>query len=326
MDTINAIQIHKQGGPEELKWERVQIGEPTDNQLRIKHTFIGLNYIDTYHRSGLYPMPNMPGIVGMEASGTVESVGNKVSEFTIGDRVAYAAAPPGAYAESRIIDADKVVKIPDSVSDDIAAAMMLKGMTVEYLIYRTYDVKPGTTVLFHAAAGGVGLIACQWLKMKGATIIGTVGNEEKAVLAKKHGCDHTILYEKENIQERVREITEGKGVPVVFDSVGKSTWNASIECLAPLGMLVVFGNASGPTPPIDPTILASKGSLFFTRPTLMTYTAKREDLLLSANRVIKAVENGLEIKINNRYHISQAEEAHRDLESRKTTGSSIFEV
>ena len=326
MDTINAIQIHKPGGPEELKWEKIQIGAPGENQLRIKHTYIGLNYIDTYHRSGLYPMPNMPGIVGMEASGIVESIGASVNEFSIGDRVAYAAAPPGAYAESRIINEDKVVKIPDSVPDDVAAAMMLKGMTVEYLIFRTYDVKPGTTVLFHAAAGGVGLIACQWLKMKGATIIGTVGNEEKAALAKAHGCDHTILYEKENIQERVKDITSGEGVPVVYDSVGKSTWNASIECLSPLGMLVIFGNASGPTPPIDPGILAAKGSLFITRPTLMTYTAKREDLLLSANRVIAAIEAGLKININHRYHLSKAEQAHRDLENRKTTGSVVFEI
>ena len=320
-----AIRIHEPGGPEALRWEEVEVGEPGDGQVRLAHNAVGLNYIDVYHRSGLYPLPELPVTIGLEAAGTVEAVGPGVGELTPGDRVAYASPPIGAYAEARLMPADRVVKLPDGISDTQAAGMMLQGMTVHYLTRRTYRVAPGETVLFHAAAGGVGLIACQWLKHLGATVIGTVGSEEKAALARAHGCDHTILYNSESVPERVRELTAGAGVPVVYDSVGKDTFEGSLDSLAPLGMLVSFGNASGPVPPFEPGILSAKGSLFFTRPTLMTYTAKREDLAAAAEELFDVVGSGaVKIEVNQTYPLAEAAQAHRDLEARKTTGSTVL--
>ncbi len=319
----HAIVIRNQGGPEEMKWESTDVGAPGSGQVKLKQTAIGLNYIDCYHRSGLYPL-EMPSGIGMEAAGIVEAVGDGVTDLAVGDRVAYASGPPGSYTQERNMAADRVVKLPNSINDETAAAMMLQGMTTQYLIRSTYRVKAGETILFHAAAGGVGLIACQWLKQLGATVIGTVGSDEKAELAKAHGCDHTIIYTRENFVYRVKEITNGEGVPVVYDSVGADTYPGSLDCLAPLGMMVSFGNASGPIKDFDPGLLAAKGSLYFTRPTLMTYTAKRDDLVASANDLFAAVENGVKIEINQRYPLKDAEQAHRDLEGRKTTGSTIF--
>lgn len=319
----HAIVLQKHGGPEEMQWQAVDVPAPGPGQVRLRQTAVGLNYIDCYHRSGLYPL-EMPAGIGMEAAGVVEALGEGVSTLAIGDRVAYASGPPGSYAEERNISAERVVKLPDSISDETAAAMMLQGMTTQYLIRSTYRVQAGETILFHAAAGGVGLIACQWLKQLGATVIGTVGSDEKAELAKAHGCDHTIIYTRENFVDRVKEITSGAGVPVVYDSVGADTYPGSLDCLSPLGMMVSFGNASGPIKNFDPGQLAAKGSLFFTRPTLMTYTEKREDLVASANDLFEAVEKGLKIEINQRYALKDAEQAHRDLEARKTTGSTIL--
>ena len=319
----HAIVIHKQGGPEEMRWEEVDVGAPGPGQVRLKQTAVGLNYIDCYHRSGLYPL-EMPSGIGMEAAGIVEAVGDGVSDLAVGDRVAYAGPPPGSYAQERNMAAGTVVKLPDSIDDETAAAMMLQGMTSQYLIRTTHRVQAGETVLFHAAAGGVGLIACQWLKQVGATVIGTVGSDEKAELAKAHGCDHTIVYTRENFVDRVKEITDGAGVPVVYDSVGADTYPGSLDCLAPLGLFVSFGNASGPITNFDPGLLAAKGSLFFTRPTLMTYTAKREDLVASANDLFDAVAKGVKIEIHQRYALKDAAQAHQDLEARKTTGSTIF--
>ncbi len=319
----HAIVIHKQGGPEEMRWEEIDVGAPGPGQVRLKQTAIGLNYIDCYHRSGLYPL-EMPSGIGMEAAGVVEALGDGVSGLAVGDRVAYAGPPPGSYTEERNMAASSVVKLPDSIGDETAAAMMLQGMTVQYLIRRTHNVQAGETVLFHAAAGGVGLIACQWLKQLGATVIGTVGSDEKAELAKAHGCDHTIVYTRENFVDRVKEITDGAGVPVVYDAVGADTYPGSLDCLSPLGLFVSFGNASGPIANFDPGLLAAKGSLFFTRPTLMTYTAKREDLVASANDLFDAVAKGVNIEINQRFALKDAAQAHRDLEARKTTGSTIF--
>ncbi len=319
----HAIVIHKQGGPEEMRWEEVDVGAPGPGQVRLKQTAVGLNYIDCYHRSGLYPL-EMPSGIGMEAAGIIETVGDGVSDLAVGDRVAYAGPPPGSYAQERNMAAGTVVKLPDSIDDETAAAMMLQGMTSQYLIRTTHRVQAGETVLFHAAAGGVGLIACQWLKQLGATVIGTVGSDEKAELAKAHGCDHTIVYTRENFVDRVKEITDGAGVPVVYDSVGADTYPGSLDCLAPLGLFVSFGNASGPITNFDPGLLAAKGSLFFTRPTLMTYTAKREDLVASANDLFDAVAKGVKIEIHQRYALKDAAQAHQDLEARKTTGSTIF--
>jgi NADPH2:quinone reductase len=319
-----AIRIHQNGGPEVMKLEEVAVGDPGPGQVRVRHHAAGLNFIDCYQRSGLYKLP-LPLTLGMEGAGVIEAVGPGVTEFKAGDRVAYAAPPPGSYSEVRLSPADRLVKLPDGISFDTAAAMMLKGMTVEYLIMRTFKVEPGMTVLWHAAAGGVGLIACQWLSSLGVTVIGTVGSDAKAALAKAHGCHHTINYARENFVERVKEITGGKGVPVVYDSVGKDTFAGSLDCLAPLGMLVSFGNASGAIPPFEPGILAAKGSLFFTRPTLMTYTARREDLVLSASRLFEVVLGGkVRIEIEQRYPLAEAAQAHRDLEGRKTTGSTVL--
>jgi NADPH2:quinone reductase len=325
---IKAIRFHQTGGPEVLRWEDVEVGAPGAGQARVRHTAVGLNFIDTYHRSGLYPLP-LPSGLGVEAAGVVEEVGPGVVDLKAGDRVAYgggaAGAAPGAYAEARLIAADRLVKIPDGISDQQAAAMMLKGMTAEYLIRRTFPVQPGQIVLFHAAAGGVGLIAGQWLKALGAITIGTVGSDEKAALAKAHGYDHTIVYTRENFTERVLEITGGAKLPVVFDSVGKDTFMGSLDCLQPRGMLVVFGNGSGPVASFDLGVLAQKGSLYVTRPTLLAYTASRADLVASASALFDVVLSGkVRIEINQTYPLAEVAQAHRDLEGRKTTGSTVL--
>lgn len=321
---VYAIRIHQAGGPEVMAWEEVTVPTLGPGQVRIKQTAVGLNYIDVYHRTGLYPL-ELPVTLGLEGAGVVEEVGPDVSDLAVGDRVAYGAGPIGGYSEARIMPADRLVKLPDSIDDRTASAMMLQGMTVQYLIRRTYKVKQGDTVLFHAAAGGVGLIACQWLKALGVTTIGTVGSEEKAELAKAHGCTHTINYRSENFVERVRELTDGAGVPVVYDSVGKDTWDGSLDCLAPLGMMVSFGNASGAVTEFNPGILAAKGSLFLTRPTLMNYVAKRSDLVATANELFEIVGSGaVKINVNQSYPLAEAAQAHRDLEARKTTGSTVL--
>jgi len=319
-----AVRFHKTGGPEVLVYEDVTVGDPGEGQARVRNTAIGLNFIDTYHRSGLYPLA-LPSGVGLEGAGVVEAVGNGVTHVKAGDRVGYAGGPPGAYADVRLIPAEKLVKVPAGISDKEVAAMMLKGLTVQYLIRRVYRVQKGETVLFHAAAGGVGLIACQWLKALGVTVIGTVGTDEKARIAKAHGCDHTIVYTRENFVERVREITGGAKVPVVFDSVGKDTFAGSLDCLKPRGLLAVFGNGSGPVSAFDLNLLAAKGSLYVTRPTLMTYTARREDLEAAANELFDIVKTGkVKIEINQTYKLQDAAQAHRDLEARKTTGSTVL--
>ena len=320
----NAIIVHKLGGPEEMIWEEVDVPVPSENEVLIKQNVIGLNFIDTYFRSGLYPTP-LPTPLGMEASGIIEQVGANVTEFQEGDRVAYASPPLGSYSEKRVMPINNIVKIPNDISDELAAAIMLKGMTAEYLVRRTFEVKPGQTVLFHAAAGGVGLIACQWLKAIGANVIGTVGSDDKAKLAQANGCDHTILYKEEDFVEKVKEITNGEGVPVVYDSVGKDTALKSLDCLSPLGLLVIFGNSSGNAPAIEPGLLATKGSLYVTRPTLFSYNSNREKLIDSAEQVFKMVrENKISIKIGARYKLKDAVQAHKDLEGRKTTGSILL--
>jgi len=321
-----AIRIHENGGPDVMKWEDVDVGDPGAGEIRVKHSAVGLNFIDVYHRNGLYKLP-FPSGIGLEAAGVVEAAGAGVDDLKAGDRVAYGTGPLGAYSQERNMPAGMAVRIPDGVSDETAAAMMLQGMTVEYLLCRTFPVQKGQTILFHAAAGGVGLIACQWAKAIGATVIGTVGNDEKAELAKAHGCDHAIVYTRENFVERVKEITDGEGVPVVYDSIGKDTFMDSLDCLAPCGYMVNFGSASGPPDPVDLGILAPKGSLFVTRPTLMTYCAKRDDLVLSSSRLFEMLSSGkVKIEINQTYPLSEAPQAHTDLEGRKTTGSTIFTV
>jgi NADPH:quinone reductase len=319
-----AIRIHKVGGPEVMQLDDIEVGEPGEGQARVRHTAIGLNFIDTYHRSGLYPLP-LPSGLGSEAAGVVEAVGKGVTGFKAGDRVAYAGGPPGSYSEARLYPAARLVKVPQGISDQQAAAMMLKGLTVQYLVRRVYNVQKGETVLFHAAAGGVGLIACQWLKALGATVIGTVSSDEKAKIAKAHGCDHTIIYTRENFAERVKEITNGQKVPVVFDSVGKDTFTGSLDCLQPRGLLAVFGNGSGPVTGVDLNTLA-RGSFYVTRPTLMTYTAVREDLERGAKELFDVVKSGkVKIEINQTYKLADAAQAHRDLEGRKTTGSTVLQ-
>ncbi len=319
-----AIRMRQQGGPEVMQWEEVEVGDPGPGQARVRHRAVGLNYIDVYHRNGLYKL-DVPSGLGMEGAGVVEAVGAGVTNVKAGDRVAYAAPPVGAYAEVRNIPADRLLELPEQLSFEQGAAMMLQGMTAQYLIKRTFKAQPGMTVLWHAAAGGVGLIACQWLKALGVTVIGTAGSEEKAELARAHGCAHVILYRHENFTERVKEITGGKGVPVVYDSVGKDTFMGSLDCLQPLGYMVSFGNASGAIPPFDTGMLAAKGSLYLTRTTLVTYTAKREDLVATAKDLFDTVISGkVKIEINQRYALKDAVQAHRDLEARKTTGSTIF--
>jgi NADPH:quinone reductase len=318
--------MHQTGGPEVLVWEDYNPGAPGKGEVRIRHTAVGLNYIDTYVRTGLYPNAGLPLVLGMEAAGVVEEIGDEVADLQPGDRVAYPSSM-GAYSEERLIPADKVVKIPAGISDQQAAAMMLKGMTAQYLLRRTYRLKAGETILVHAAAGGVGLILCQWAAHLGATVIGTVGSDEKAALAKANGCAHTIVYTRENFTERVREITGGAGVPVVYDSAGKDTFVGSLDCLRPRGLMVSFGNASGPVPPFAIAQLASKGSLFLTRPVLMHHIATRADLLATADDLFAAVAGGaVKIHVNQTYPLSEAEQAHRDLEARKTTGSTLLLV
>ena len=320
----NAIRIHKTGGPEVLQWESVAVGEPGPGEARVRHTAIGLNYIDTYHRSGLYKLP-LPSGIGLEAAGVVEAVGPGVTDISKGDRVAYGGHPPGSYAEVRVMPADKLVKLPDDVSDRSAATLMLKGLTVQYLFRQTFPLKGGETILFHAAAGGVGLIACQWARALGVTLIGTVGSDEKAALAKANGCAHTIVYTRENFVERVKEITGGKGVPVVYDSIGKDTFPASLDCLKPRGMFVSFGSSSGPIAAFDIGLLVQKGSLFATRPSIAAYAATRPDLLRMAEEVFALVRAGKIVsEARQTYALKDAAQAHRDLEARKTTGATLL--
>ena len=319
----HAIRIHATGGSEQMKWEEVSLPEPAADEVRVRVVAAGLNFIDVYHRSGLYPVP-LPATLGLEGAGVVEAVGSGVSHLKVGDNVGYCVAGLGAYAQHRIAKADKLIPLPAAISHEQAASMLLKGMTAEYLIRRTYAVSAGETVLFHAIAGGVGLIACQWLKQLGVTVIGTAGNEEKAELAKAHGCDHVILYDKEDVAARVREITDGAGVPVVYDSVGKATFEASLESLAPRGMFVSFGNASGPVEAFAPSRLAEKGSLFFTRPTLMSYCAGTTEMRASAEALFFAVNSGLTVPINQRFPLAEAAAAHDALEARQTTGATLL--
>ncbi len=319
-----AIRCFSNGGPEVMEYVDAEVGEPGAGEARVRHHAIGLNYIDVYFRTGLYPQP-FPSGLGMEGAGVIEAVGPDVTHVKPGDRVAYACRPPGAYADVRVMPAGSLVKLPDSISFDTAAAMMLQGLTVQYLFHRTFPLKGGETILFHAAAGGVGLIACQWARALGVTMIGTVGSDETGELAKAHGCTHVINYNKENFVERVKELTGGKGVPVVYDSIGKDTFLGSLDCLSPLGMMVSYGSASGPVPPFSLNELASRGSLFITRPTLFTYAAQRSDLEAMAADLFRMVESGkVKIEINQRYALKDVQQAHRDLESRKTTGSTIL--
>jgi NADPH2:quinone reductase len=320
----NAIRFHRNGGPEVLQWENVEVGEPGAGEARVRHTAIGVNYIDTYHRSGLYKLA-LPSGLGTEGAGVVEAVGPGVSELRPGDRVAYSGGPLGAYSEVRVMPADRLVKLPEGVSDKVAATLMLKGLTVQYLLRQTFPLKGGETILFHAAAGGIGLIACQWARALGVTMIGTVGSDEKATLAKANGCAHTIVYTRENFVERVKQITGGKGVPVVYDGVGKDTFPASLDCLSPRGMFVSFGNASGAIAAFDILLLSQKGSLYVTRPTLATYTASRAAMLAMCEDMFSLVLSGkLKNDARQTYALKDAAQAHRDLESRKTTGATIL--
>jgi len=320
----HAIRMHAQGGPEVLQWEEIEVDEPSVGEALISHHAVGLNYIDVYHRSGTYPV-SCPATPGLEAAGVVEALGEGVSHLQVGDRVAYAGGPLGAYSERRVIPADRLVKLPESLSFEQGASMMLQGMTAQYLLKRTYPVKAGETILVHAAAGGVGLILCQWARALGVNVIGTVSSDEKAELARSHGCTHPVIYTRENFQAKVMEITDGKKVPVVYDSIGKDTFNQSLESLAPLGMMVLYGAASGPVPAFDLGLLAKMGSLFITRPTLFTYTAQRQDLEAISSDLFDVVASGkVKLSIHQRYHLSEAAQAHRDLEARKTTGSTVF--
>ena len=319
-----AIRFDKTGGPEVMKWVDVEVGEPAEGEIRIRQHAVGLNYIDVYFRTGLYPLP-LPGGLGMEAAGEITALGAGVKDLQVGDRVAYVGRPPGAYAQERVLPAAQVVKLPDALSYEDAASVMLQGLTAQYLLRRTYRVKAGDTILIQAAAGGVGLIVCQWAKALGATVIGTVGSDEKAEIASAHGCDHPIVYTRENFTKRVREITNGAGVPVVYDSIGKDTFTASLDSLAPLGLFVSFGNSSGPLPPIDSSEFAGRGSLFFTRPTLFTYMAKRSDYEAMAAELFDVIVTGkVKTSINQRYALSDVAQAHADLEGRRTTGSTIL--
>lgn len=320
----HAIRIHATGGPEVLKWEPVEVGEPGPGEVRLRQGAVGLNFIDVYHRTGLYRLAGLPAVIGMEGAGTVQAVGPGVSEFKAGERVAYAGVL-GGYAEERLIAADRLVKLPDDIDDTTAAAMMLQGMTARYLLRETYRCTPETVLLFHAAAGGVGLIVCQWAKAIGATMIGTVGSQEKAELAQANGCTHVINYRTEDYVARVREITGGEGCDVVYDGVGKDTFPSSLDCLKPKGLWVSFGNASGPVPPFDMAILSAKGSLYATRPTIMTYIAHRADLIANASELFEMVGKGaVKIAASRTYPLRDAPLAHRELEARKTTGSIVL--
>jgi len=318
-----AVRYHKQGGPEVLQLDEIPVGEPGPGQARVRHVAIGVNFVDTYQRSGLYPM-QVPAVAGNEGAGVVEAVGSGVTELKAGDRVTYTGLV-GSYCESRIVPADRLVKLPKGISEEQAASMLLKGLTVHYLIFTTYPVKKGETVLWHAAAGGVGLIACQWLKALGVTVIATAGSAEKCALAKAHGATHVIDYSKEKFVERVKALTDGKGVPVVYDGVGKSTWEGSLDCLRPRGLMVSFGNASGAVAPVNLGILSAKGSLYVTRPTLATHIASRADLVERSNALFEVVASGkVKIETTGRYKLADAAQAHRDLEGRKTTGSIVL--
>ena len=320
----HAIRIHKTGGPEVMTWEPVEVGAPGAGEIRMRNTAIGVNYIDTYHRSGLYPLP-LPTGLGTESAGVVDTVGTGVEGLRPGDRVASCTAPLGAYSTERVVSADKLVKLPDGIDERTAAAMMLKGLTVQYLFRQTFPLKGGETILFHAAAGGVGLIACQWARSLGVTMIGTVGSDAKAELAREYGCAHTIVYTRENFVERVKEITGGKGVPVVYDAIGKDTFPASLDCLSPRGMLVSFGSSSGAVPPVNIMLLAQKGSLYLTRPTLFTYASTHAALNAMASELFALVKAG-KIKPDARqtFALKDAAEAHRSLESRRTTGATLL--
>ena len=322
---VNAIRVQEAGGPEVLHWEEVEVGKPGPGQVRIRHQAVGLNYIDVYHRIGLYPQP-VPFTPGVEGAGTVEAVGDGVTMVQVGDRVAY-AGPIGSYADERLIEADRLVKLPDVIGFEQAAAMMLQGMTVRMLLRGVHAVQPGDTILVHAAAGGVGLIMCQWAKAIGATVIGTVSTDEKAEMARAHGCDHPIIYTRQDFVTEVERITGGAKLPVVYDSVGKDTFLKSLDCLHPRGLMVSYGNASGPPDPIPPGLLAQKGSLFLTRPTLFHYIARREDLEQSAKELFDMVLTGkVKIEIGQTFPLKDAAEAHRALEARKTTGSTVLTV
>ena len=320
----HAIRVHEHGGPEVLKWERIEVGDPGPGEVKIRQTAIGLNFIDVYHRTGLYPQPSLPFIPGSEGAGVVTAVGLGVRDLKVGRHVAYAGVT-GAYAEQRLVPADRVVKIPKGITDEIAASIMLKGMTAQYLLRRTYEVGVGTTLLFHAAAGGVGLIACQWAASLGATVIGTVGSAGKALIARAHGCDYVINSRKEDFVAKVKDCTKSVGVDVVYDSVGKDTFPGSLDCLKPLGMWVSFGQSSGPVPEFNIALLSQKGSLFATRPSLPHYTATRKDLVATANDLFEAVADGkVKVAVNQTYALADAAKAHRDLESRMTTGSTVL--
>ncbi|HNN46683.1 MAG TPA: quinone oxidoreductase [Azospira sp.] len=321
---VHAIRFHETGGPEVLRWEAVEVGAPGPGQVRVRHEAVGLNFIDTYHRTGLYPLP-LPSGIGLEGAGVVEAIGEGVSNVRVGDRVAYAGGPVGAYSEARCMPAAPLLRLPDAIDFRTGAAMMLQGLTSAYLLRKTYRVQAGDAVLIHAAAGGVGLIACQWAKALGATVIGTTSSEEKAALARAHGADHIIFYNREDVAKRVREITGGEGVAVVYDGVGKDTFMGSLDSLRTRGMMVSFGNASGPVAPFDPLLLSQKGSIFITRPTLMHHTAKREELEELGGELFAMVASGkVRIEVNQTYALRDAAQAHIDLEARRTTGSTIL--
>jgi NADPH2:quinone reductase len=320
-----AVRLHTTGGPEVLNWEEWDPGTPGPGEVLIAHAAIGLNFIDVYHRTGLYPLPDLPAIPGMEGAGRVLAIGPEVTDFSEGDRVAYAGLPPGAYAQVRCIPAHRLVPLPDDIPFEQAAAMMLQGMTARYLLRGCYDVKAGDTVLIQAAAGGVGTIACQWAAHLGATVIGTVGTAAKADYARAHGCHHPIIYTETDFAPKVRELTGGRGVDVVYDSVGEPTFAASLDCLRPMGTMVSFGQAAAPVAPLDIGLLAAKGSLFLTRPSLMTYTADRDDLLAHAADLFEVVSSGaVAIEVGRQYPLSDAAQAHRDLEGRQTMGASVL--
>lgn len=322
--STHAIRFEQTGGPEVLHWREFDPGKPGYGEALVRYTAVGVNFIDIYHRTGLYPVA-LPSGLGMEGAGVVEAIGEGVTEVAVGDRVGYCSGPLGAYAERQNIPAQRLLKLPAGITDDQAAAMMLKGMTAEYLLLRTHPVRRGETILFHAAAGGVGLIACQWAKHLGATVIGTVGHDDKVELARQHGCDHVLVTSRENVAARVREITGGKGVPVVYDSVGQATFEGSIDSLAPRGLLVSFGNASGPVQPFPLTLLSMKGSLYVTRPSLVTYTGTREELVASAKALFDVVSSGaVKIEVRQRFALKDAAEAHRALEGRRTVGSIVL--
>jgi NADPH2:quinone reductase len=321
----NAIRIYETGGPEVMRWEPFDPGAPGPGEARVRHEAVGLNFIDVYHRTGLYPLPSLPAVPGMEGAGIVEAIGEGVTEVSVGERVAYAGLPPGAYAQIRTIPAHRLVSLPESIAFEQAAGMMLQGMTARYLIRGCFRVSAGDTILIHAAAGGVGTLVCQWAKHLGATVIGTVGTPEKAELARANGCDYPLLYNSEDWVARTRELTGGRGVDVVYDSVGQATFIQSLDCLKPMGMMVTFGQSSGAVAPVDLGLLAAKGSLFVTRPSLMTYTAERADLLEHARDLFEVVQSGaVKVAVRQTYPLAEVVRAHTDLEGRKTSGSSVL--